>query len=94
MADFEICPLGTKHRVAELETALRDYMAQASGSQKSCGHDYFCTCPGDKAYRLLNPESSPVFTDEEKSDMYWESNTADGIAPDEDLPMMLKPQAD
>ena len=33
-------------------------------------------------------------TDEEKSDMYWKSNTAEGIAPDEDLPMMLKPQAD
>ena len=43
---------------------------------------------------LINPRPDPVFTDEEKSDMYWESNTADGIAPDEDLPIFLKKQAD
>ena len=60
MADFEVHPVGTARRIAELEQRL----------------------------------NVREFTDEEKSDMYWESNTAEGIAPDEDLPVMLKKQCD
>ena len=89
MNDFEVCPVGTARRIAELETAVKDLLAEKSGQPKSCGHNFYCVCPGDKAQALVRE-----FTDEEKSDMYWESNTAEGIAPDEDLPVFLKPQAD
>lgn len=33
----------------ELLEALKDLYAQACGMPKSCGHDFTCICPGDKA---------------------------------------------
>ena len=37
----------------ELGEALLLYFQQASGGPKSCGHEFDCICPGDKALAAL-----------------------------------------
>lgn len=40
-------------RAAEAEDALRDLLAVFSGTPKSCGHEYECVCPTDRARAVL-----------------------------------------
>ena len=39
--------------VTILSDALRDFYNSHCGQPKSCGHEYFCVCPGDKAKELI-----------------------------------------
>lgn len=33
--------------------ACKDLLAEMSGSEKSCGHQYTCVCPSDKAREII-----------------------------------------
>jgi hypothetical protein len=37
----------------ELLAALKDLFAQGCGMPKSCGHTFFCICPGDNASEII-----------------------------------------
>lgn len=39
---------------AEIYTALVDLYNLYSGQKKSCGHDFFCVCPGANALKIIN----------------------------------------
>ena len=39
--------------IERLREALADVIAQASRQPKSCGHEFYCTCPFDKAEQVL-----------------------------------------
>lgn len=36
-----------------LHSALKDLYNSHSGLPKSCGHEYFCVCPSEKAKELI-----------------------------------------
>lgn len=37
----------------DLLIALEDMLAQGGGMPKSCGHEFYCVCPGEKAIAAI-----------------------------------------